>query len=212
MGALGVVLPLLPAQGGWRNGRRARFRSVCPKGREGSNPSSPTRRFMLAVGRWPASRWSAVLSRGRPPGNPPRGTLSGSGSRRWPCATGWGARRWPYAAVDLVAPASLWCGARRWPGSGLFWCSPSAGCSGARPRVCRPLRCSRVTCSPLGGGGIPDSWKVRGVVRGPWCAGCRIGGRALLVVGRSPSVALFMRASGAIVVRESAKVSYIPVS
>src|SRR4029077_2786021 len=33
---------LLVAQGGWRNGRRARFRSVCPKGREGSNPSSPT--------------------------------------------------------------------------------------------------------------------------------------------------------------------------
>src|SRR6266576_1666806 len=33
---------LLVARGGWRNGRRARFRSVCPKGREGSNPSSPT--------------------------------------------------------------------------------------------------------------------------------------------------------------------------
>ena len=29
-------------QGEWRNGRRARFRSVCPKGREGSTPSSPT--------------------------------------------------------------------------------------------------------------------------------------------------------------------------
>jgi hypothetical protein len=33
-------LPL--PQGGWRNGSRARFRPVCPKGREGSNPSSPT--------------------------------------------------------------------------------------------------------------------------------------------------------------------------
>jgi hypothetical protein len=30
-------------KGEWRNGRRARFRSVCPKGCEGSNPSSPTR-------------------------------------------------------------------------------------------------------------------------------------------------------------------------
>jgi hypothetical protein len=28
--------------GKWRNGRRARFRSVCPKGREGSTPSFPT--------------------------------------------------------------------------------------------------------------------------------------------------------------------------
>src|SRR5690606_17088570 len=34
--------PLMP-RGEWRNGRRARFRSVCPKGREGSTPSSPTR-------------------------------------------------------------------------------------------------------------------------------------------------------------------------
>ena len=41
-GALADRANLLIAQGGWRNGRRARFRSVCPKGREGSNPSSPT--------------------------------------------------------------------------------------------------------------------------------------------------------------------------
>src|SRR5688500_3358970 len=27
----------------WRNGRRARFRSVCPKGRGGSTPPIPTR-------------------------------------------------------------------------------------------------------------------------------------------------------------------------
>src|SRR6202030_3530228 len=38
---------LLVARGGWRNGRRARFRSVCPKGREGSNPSSPTYYYLL---------------------------------------------------------------------------------------------------------------------------------------------------------------------
>src|SRR5579863_3767216 len=41
-GALAVVLTYFLPPGGWRNGRRARFRSVCPKGREGSNPSSPT--------------------------------------------------------------------------------------------------------------------------------------------------------------------------
>src|SRR5690349_3423630 len=29
-------------QGKWRNGRRARFRSVCPKGRGGSTPPLPT--------------------------------------------------------------------------------------------------------------------------------------------------------------------------
>ena len=29
--------------GMWRNGRRARFRSVCPKGRGGSTPPIPTR-------------------------------------------------------------------------------------------------------------------------------------------------------------------------
>ena len=29
----------------WRNGRRARFRSVCPKGRGGSTPPIPTRRL-----------------------------------------------------------------------------------------------------------------------------------------------------------------------
>src|SRR5262249_14846748 len=39
---------LSPRPGGWRNGRRARFRSVCPKGCEGSNPSSPT--VQLACG------------------------------------------------------------------------------------------------------------------------------------------------------------------
>jgi hypothetical protein len=32
----------VPASGKWRNGRRARFRSVCPEGREGSTPSFPT--------------------------------------------------------------------------------------------------------------------------------------------------------------------------
>src|SRR5690606_16832065 len=32
----------LRRSGKWRNGRRARFRSVCPKGREGSTPSFPT--------------------------------------------------------------------------------------------------------------------------------------------------------------------------
>ncbi len=35
-----VVLP--GCSGEWRNGRRARFRSVCPKGRGGSTPPSPT--------------------------------------------------------------------------------------------------------------------------------------------------------------------------
>src|SRR6478736_3865736 len=30
------------ASGKWRNGRRARFRSVCPKGRGGSTPPLPT--------------------------------------------------------------------------------------------------------------------------------------------------------------------------
>src|SRR3954467_7656528 len=33
---------VLPRQGKWRNGRRARFRSVCPKGRGGSTPPLPT--------------------------------------------------------------------------------------------------------------------------------------------------------------------------
>src|SRR5690606_25397242 len=35
----------LRRSGKWRNGRRARFRSVCPKGREGSTPSFPTHRL-----------------------------------------------------------------------------------------------------------------------------------------------------------------------
>ena len=87
MGALGVVLPLLPARGGWRNGRRARFRSVCPKGREGSNPSSPTRRFMLFAGRWPASRVvRGAGPGGRPPGTPRAAHSPALGSRRWPRA------------------------------------------------------------------------------------------------------------------------------
>src|SRR5450755_1610424 len=79
MSALGGVLALLPARGGWRNGRRARFRSVCPKGREGSNPSSPTRRLAVLGGLWPPSRLSAVLVRGDDPPDPPRGALADSG-------------------------------------------------------------------------------------------------------------------------------------
>jgi hypothetical protein len=42
---LGVVLiygVFRDASGKWRNGRRARFRSVCPKGRGGSTPPLPT--------------------------------------------------------------------------------------------------------------------------------------------------------------------------
>src|SRR5260370_39118383 len=62
---------LLVAQGGWRNGRPARFRSVCPKGREGSNPSSPTSRLVLVVGLRPTSRLAAVLVRGDDPPEPP---------------------------------------------------------------------------------------------------------------------------------------------
>src|ERR1700677_2983872 len=55
---------LLVARGGWRNGRRARFRSVCPKGREGSNPSSPT-----YIGTW--ARCTQV------PGNDQGTTMTG---------------------------------------------------------------------------------------------------------------------------------------
>src|SRR5206468_12071673 len=62
---------LLVAQGGWRNGRRARFRSVCPKGREGSNPSSPTSRRTLLGGLRPPSLTTAVLARGDAPPEPP---------------------------------------------------------------------------------------------------------------------------------------------
>src|SRR5712691_525886 len=62
---------LLVAQGGWRNGRRARFRSVCPKGREGSNPSSPTSRLVLLVDLRSTSLAAAVLVRGDDPPEPP---------------------------------------------------------------------------------------------------------------------------------------------
>src|SRR6185312_13182725 len=61
---------LLVAQGGWRNGRRARFRSVCPKGREGSNPSSPTSRLSLLGGLRPPAPRAAVLSLGPEPPDP----------------------------------------------------------------------------------------------------------------------------------------------
>src|SRR5690349_16354094 len=36
------VLAFPASLGKWRNGRRARFRSVCPKGRGGSTPPLPT--------------------------------------------------------------------------------------------------------------------------------------------------------------------------
>src|SRR5206468_4360684 len=66
---------LLVARGGGRNGRRARFRSVCPKGREGSNPSSPTSRRTLLVDLRSTSLATAVLTRGDDPPDPPRGPL-----------------------------------------------------------------------------------------------------------------------------------------
>src|SRR5437588_911733 len=59
---------LLVARGGWRNGRRARFRSVCPKGREGSNPSSPTYRL------WNDNDGAARMA-GQPSGDGPRDTM-----------------------------------------------------------------------------------------------------------------------------------------
>jgi hypothetical protein len=103
MSALGVVLTFFPRPGGWRNGRRARFRSVCPKGREGSNPSSPTR----LGGRWsmtgghlsfrPAPCWPG----GTTPRNPPRGPASCTGPRRWPSSRRRGRPdllRWPPTA------------------------------------------------------------------------------------------------------------------
>src|SRR4051795_1336383 len=37
-----LTVTLSARQGKWRNGRRARFRSVCPKGRGGSTPPLPT--------------------------------------------------------------------------------------------------------------------------------------------------------------------------
>ncbi len=37
-------------KGKWRNGRRARFRSVCPKGRGGSTPPLPTRKQPRVIG------------------------------------------------------------------------------------------------------------------------------------------------------------------
>ena len=39
--ACGLVVASLSRSGEWRNGRRARFRSVCPKGRGGSTPPRP---------------------------------------------------------------------------------------------------------------------------------------------------------------------------
>ena len=115
MSALGVVLALLPARGGWRNGRRARFRSVCPKGREGSNPSSPTRQLVLFAGRWPASRWSAALVRGGDPPEPPA----------WRTLWLW------FLAVGQVATVAR----------GRVWFLPLAGCRpyvGSRGRVWDP--------------------------------------------------------------------------
>src|SRR5436309_6056278 len=87
---------LLVARGGWRNGRRARFRSVCPKGREGSNPSSPTSRSLLLVGLWPTSPVARSAGPGGRPPEPPA----------WPSL-------W------------LWCSALAWF-SPLLPCSPLA--------------------------------------------------------------------------------------
>src|SRR5215475_5772445 len=85
------------ASGKWRNGRRARFRSVCPKGREGSTPSFPTRHSIviaiiltLAV-RLNRRRWvttvmpSLILSatRRESPCSPPR-LYSQDGPRQKP--------------------------------------------------------------------------------------------------------------------------------
>jgi hypothetical protein len=57
----------------WRNGRRARFRSVCPKGRGGSTPPIPTRRprrLFVRGTREPAGPSRHICSGGRAPGSP----------------------------------------------------------------------------------------------------------------------------------------------
>src|SRR5687768_15801303 len=55
----------------WRNGRRARFRSVCPKGRGGSTPPIPTRSPGRPLSAERADRGrSAYLLRGPSPRTP----------------------------------------------------------------------------------------------------------------------------------------------
>ncbi len=218
MGALGVVLPLLPAQGGWRNGRRARFRSVCPKGREGSNPSSPTRLFMLFAGRWPASRWSAVLARGDDPPEPPaRRTI-----RFWVLAAGLvlgccGAGRWPASRWSAVlargddppeppAPRTIrfWvlaaglvlgcCGAGRWPAS--RWSAVLArGDDPPEPPAPRTIRfwvlAAGLVLGCCGAGpGCAVRCGVRGWLAHPWVgAEFQIPGKCVGRGGRGPRCA-----------------------
>src|SRR5689334_15052365 len=75
----------------WRNGRRARFRSVCPKGRGGSTPPIPTKLqgplLAESVSRGP----SAYLLGAPSPPKPPRCVTSPSvGGRTFLLAT------WPW--------------------------------------------------------------------------------------------------------------------
>src|SRR3954463_10643511 len=46
----GPAATVVARQGKWRNGRRARFRSVCPKGRGGSTPPLPTSSWGIPQG------------------------------------------------------------------------------------------------------------------------------------------------------------------
>jgi len=67
------VLIWIGRSGKWRNGRRARFRSVCPKGRGGSTPPLPTH-----------GMFSELPSIGQitPPGFVPAGLSTSSGRQR----------------------------------------------------------------------------------------------------------------------------------
>jgi len=85
---------------------------------------------VLFAGRWPASRWSAVLVRGGDPPGPPRGAVADSGisplaSLRWGCGFRPLARLDGVAGFSPLAPLAAGCG---FPISGIWAARGAVGC------------------------------------------------------------------------------------
>src|SRR4029450_2887440 len=106
----------------WRNGRRARFRSVCPKGRGGSTPPIPTS-YGRPLSAESADRGrSSFLLRGPRPRTPRVAAGAGGGGGRRPRRVAVGAVGGMVALCGGLGLAALRSLARL-----LGW----AGCKGA---------------------------------------------------------------------------------
>jgi hypothetical protein len=128
--------PVAHRPGKWRNGRRARFRSVCPEGREGSTPSFPT--------------------------TEPRSPTSGARAffplpRFWTLPDPLGRRCHDHCVPQLADIASVPVQDVHTDQPSRSMCTPAK--QGQRPSTASRRRRERASCPQPTEGGYPQMWR-----------------------------------------------------